>query len=256
MTVKDLPGSTAVVIGASRGFGREIAIALAGAGARVVGAARGEPGLRALTDRLGDAFTAEVADATDPSVAGQIIDAYRPDVLVLNASAPALARPVHLHTWETFSQTWDVDVKQVFHWTREALLAPLDPGAVVISLSSSVALGGSPLSTGFAGAKHTIKFISDAAGTEAQRQQLGIRFVAVLPELAPTTERGAQVAAAYARYAGVDLASSLRRSEPAVTAEQAAKSIVELSANGEYAAPAYLLRADGLAPLGTEAAKA
>ena len=32
----------------------------------------------------------------------------------------------------------------MFHWTREALLAPLDPGSVVIAFSSGAALRGSP----------------------------------------------------------------------------------------------------------------
>jgi hypothetical protein len=49
---------------------------------------------------------------------------------------------------------------QVFHWTREALLVPLDPGSVVVAFSSGAALQGSPLSGGYAGAKATIRFVS------------------------------------------------------------------------------------------------
>jgi NAD(P)-dependent dehydrogenase (short-subunit alcohol dehydrogenase family) len=40
MASQELSGTTAVVTGASRGFGRGIAVALAQAGARVVGVAR------------------------------------------------------------------------------------------------------------------------------------------------------------------------------------------------------------------------
>jgi hypothetical protein len=40
MTTRELSGTTAVVTGASRGFGRSIAIALSQAGAQVVGVAR------------------------------------------------------------------------------------------------------------------------------------------------------------------------------------------------------------------------
>jgi len=48
-------------------------------------------------------------------------------VLVLNAGAAPLPRPVHHHTWQTFSRNWEVDVQQVFNFTREALLTPLAP---------------------------------------------------------------------------------------------------------------------------------
>ena len=42
MSITDLSGSTAIVTGASRGFGRATAIALAANGAHVVGVSRRE----------------------------------------------------------------------------------------------------------------------------------------------------------------------------------------------------------------------
>ena len=71
------------------------------------------------------------------------------------------------------AQNWNVDVRHVFEFARAALLAPLDPGSVVISLSSGAARQGSPLSGGYAGAKATIKFISAYAGAESERNALG-----------------------------------------------------------------------------------
>src|SRR5262245_33898645 len=62
--------------------------------------------------------------------------------------APPLMRPIQHHTWDTFSRTWEVDVRQVFHWIREALLLPLAPRSTVIALSSAAALGRPPLSGG------------------------------------------------------------------------------------------------------------
>ncbi len=96
MTSRELSGTTAVVTGASRGFGRGIAIALSQAGAQVVGVARDRARLEELCERLGEAFIPVVADATDPVIAGQVLDTYRPRTLVLNAGAAPLARPVHL----------------------------------------------------------------------------------------------------------------------------------------------------------------
>ena len=54
MAAQKLSGTTALVTGASRGFGRGIAIALAGAGANVVGVARDRASLEELHAQLGD----------------------------------------------------------------------------------------------------------------------------------------------------------------------------------------------------------
>jgi NAD(P)-dependent dehydrogenase (short-subunit alcohol dehydrogenase family) len=145
--------------------------------------ARDRAALDGLRDTLGGSFTPVAADAADPVVAGQLIDAYRPGLLVLNAGAAPLTRPIQQHTWQTFSRNWDVDVQHVFHWTREALLAPLEPGSTVIALSSGAAVRGSPLSGGYAGAKATVRFITAYAASESERGGLGIRFVSVLPQL-------------------------------------------------------------------------
>jgi NAD(P)-dependent dehydrogenase (short-subunit alcohol dehydrogenase family) len=241
-------GRTAVVTGASRGFGRAIAIALAGAGAAVTGVARDQAGLDSLRAELGGSFTPVIADAADPVVAGQIIDACRPGLLVLNAGAAPLPRPIQRHTWETFSRNWDVDVRHVFHWTREALLAPLDPGSVVITLSSGAAVRGSPLSGGYAGAKATVRFITAYAASEAERDGLGIRFVSLLPQLTPVTGLGAAAVAAYAAREGIEVGAYLDRTGPALTAEQAAQAVLDLAAGDEAGPGAYLLTAAGLSP--------
>jgi NADP-dependent 3-hydroxy acid dehydrogenase YdfG len=119
---------TAIVTGASRGFGRATAIALVNAGVHVIGVGRDREQLDVVRDEAGAEFTPVAADAADPVTAGRLVDTYRPDILVLNAGAHPLLRPLHKYSWETFSSNWEVDVRHVFNWTREALLAPLDPG--------------------------------------------------------------------------------------------------------------------------------
>jgi len=252
MSAQDLPGSTALVTGASRGLGRGIAAALAGAGARVVGVARDRAGLAEVREQLGDGFIPVAADAADPVVAGRLTDDYRPRVLVLAAGAAPLSRPLQHQTWETFSSNWEVDVRQVFHWSREALLRPLEPGSVVIAFSSGAALQGSPLSGGYAGAKATIRFITGYAADESERAGLGIRFVSVLPKLTPATGLGAAAVAAYAARAGLDLASYTESLGPALTPGHAGKAVAGLvtaSPGPAAAKEAYLLTADGLRPL-------
>jgi NAD(P)-dependent dehydrogenase (short-subunit alcohol dehydrogenase family) len=248
MPTYELSGTTALVTGSSRGFGRGIATALHSAGALVVGVARDRAGLDELAAQLGSTFTPVVADAADPVVAGQLIDRFRPRTLVLNAGASPLARPLHQQTWETFSRNWDVDVRQAFHWVREALLRPLDPGSVVIAMSSGAAVNGSPLSGGYAGAKAAVRFIAAYAADESERAALGIRFFSVLPQLTPATDLGAAAVAAYAARQGVDVAAFLAGRGPVLRPERAGQAVAEL-ARDPGGDRAYLLTADGLTPV-------
>lgn len=93
-----LEGVSALVTGASRGIGRRIALSLSDAGARVLPASRGGPGLEEVADRCGEeALTADLADDGD---LGALVDGVRrrlgggPDVLVNNAGVFDLA-PAH-----------------------------------------------------------------------------------------------------------------------------------------------------------------
>jgi NAD(P)-dependent dehydrogenase (short-subunit alcohol dehydrogenase family) len=249
MTEHQISGTTALVTGASRGFGRAIALALAKAGAQVVGVARDRAKLAELRAEVGPEFIPVAADAADPVSAGQLIDRWRPRLLVLNAGANPLARPLPRHTWQTFSRNWEVDVQHAFNWTREALLLPLDSGSVVVALSSGAAVNGSPLSGGYAGAKAAIRFLTRYAADESERAALGIRFISLLPKLTPATDLGAAAVAAYAARDGQDLAAYLEKTGPALTAEQVGQSVLELAVGPANDQDAYLLTAAGLTPL-------
>jgi len=168
---------------------------------------------------------------------------------VLNAGASPLLRPVHHHTWQTFSRNWEVDVQHVFHWIREALLRPLDPGTTVITLSSGAAINGSPLSGGYAGAKAAVRFVTSYAAEESARARLDIRFLSVLPKLTPATDLGAPAVAAYARRDGIDVDTFLERFGPSLSPDQVGKSIVELATSTDHGPGGYLLTPGGLSPV-------
>src|SRR5436190_14090754 len=250
MTVSDQTPATALVTGASRGFGRAIASALYAEGVEVVAVARNAGLLASLREELGDRLTTVVADVGDPVVAGTLIEQHQPDALILNAGAMPLCHPVHQHTWETFSRNWEVDVQQSFHWIREALLLPLSPGSTVITMSSGAAVAGSPLSGGYAGAKATIRFITSYAADESTRAKLGIRFISVLPRLTPATELGSMAVTAYARRAGIDVDEHLASLGPGLTHDEVGKAAVDLVTSSAYAPGAYLLTPAGLIPAG------
>jgi NAD(P)-dependent dehydrogenase (short-subunit alcohol dehydrogenase family) len=249
MSPAKLTHSTAIVTGASRGFGRAIASELVGQGARVIGVARSADQLDELRAELGTQFTAVVGDATDVALARELITGYRPHLLVLNAGAIPVAAPLDEQTWESFNRNWDVDTQHVFHWVTEALRLPLAPGSSVISISSGAAIGGSPLSGGYASAKAAIRFISAYAAGESKRNELWIRFTALLPQLTPSTDLGADGVAAYAAYEGVDVETFTERFEPILSPAQVGRAIVELVSGerGDGARPlAYLLPGSGL----------
>jgi NAD(P)-dependent dehydrogenase (short-subunit alcohol dehydrogenase family) len=245
MAGTELSGTTALVTGATRGFGRSIAVALHGAGANVVAVARNAEQLGQLRSELGGSLTVVAADVADPVVAGTLIELHRPKTLVLNAGAAPLMRPLQHQTWETFSRNWEVDVAQAFHWIREALLLPLAPQSTVIAMSSGAALFGSPLSGGYAGAKAAIRFITGYAAEESERAELGIRFISVLPKLTPATDLGASAVAAYASRAGLDVDEFARKLGPAIAPEHVGKHIVDLASSTEQVSGAYLLTPDG-----------
>src|SRR5512142_1527085 len=93
-----LVATTPIVTGASRALRRATAAAVSEAG-----------------------FTPVVADAADPSTARRLIDEHRPRTLVLCAGATPRMSPLQNQTWESFSENWNMDVAQAFHWIGHAL---------------------------------------------------------------------------------------------------------------------------------------
>ncbi|WP_280254213.1 SDR family NAD(P)-dependent oxidoreductase [Nocardia abscessus] len=244
-----LDGTTSIVTGASRGFGRGIARALSAAGAHVVGVARVGAHLDAVREELGGTFTAVSADAADPATAGRLLEEHRPHTVVLCAGAAPRMSALQDQTWETFSQNWNVDVAQAFYWIREALRRPLAPGSSVITISSGAAINGSPLSGGYAGAKSTVKLITSYAAVESERAELGIRFVSVLPQLTPATDLGAAAVAAYAERQGVDVDTFVRALGPPLTPEQVGSAVLEIATAEHPVHYANTLTAAGISPL-------
>lgn len=246
-----LSGKTAVVVGASRGLGHAIASSLAAAGADVVAVSRTATAFPAANGRP---IPVEIADAGDAATPARILDHHRPDIVVLVAGASPHMDPLQQQTWETFSANWESDVRITFHWLRQILLSPLRPGSRVVVFSSGAALGGSPLSGGYAGAKATQRFITAYAQDEARRAGLDITFSAILPRFSPKTGVGAPAVQAYAARAGQTVEEYLQTfaqtAGPLLAPETAGAAIVDLlTADAAHVAPAYLLDGGGLKKL-------
>jgi NAD(P)-dependent dehydrogenase (short-subunit alcohol dehydrogenase family) len=243
------PSKTAIVTGGSRGLGRGIVQALVARGMRVVALARDAAGLEALARELTD-VEPMVADAADEKAAARLLQERRPDLVVLCAGASPLLRPLHHLSWETFSESWNVDAKSTFVWLRNALLLPMRPGSHIVIVSSMAAVNGSPLSGSYAGAKRMLWLMADYASQEAHRLKLGLHIHCLLPMLNPSTDLGRAGIAAYAERSGVSADDFAKRLAPHLTPAIMGDAVVELHSNpARWDKLAYQVGGQGLKPL-------
>jgi NAD(P)-dependent dehydrogenase (short-subunit alcohol dehydrogenase family) len=226
--MRSLAGKKAVVVGGSRGAGKSIALALREAGAHVLVAARRQSSLDDVRRQAREIETIAL-DATKPDAANAIFKRMAPDIVVLSLGAPRPGRAFFELDWDEFSSTWDTDVRASFNFCREALRRPLAPGSVIMQISSGAAIGGSPISGGYAGAKRMQMFLANYAQKESERLGLGLRFLTLVP-MRPMfdTDEGRAAAENYARYLGSSAQAFMDGMPDAQTAEDVARAVIEL----------------------------
>ena len=138
-----------------------------------------------------------------PAQVAAFLDEADPDLVVIAAGTRPRMAPIEEQSWESFSAPWHVDVKIAFEVGRAALARPLRADSTVVIVSSGAALGGSPLSGGYAGAKRTQMFLADSLRLTAEARGLGVRFVALVPrQLLVGTAIGEAAATAYGAASG------------------------------------------------------
>lgn len=191
-----------LVTGGSSGLGLGIVEALADRQAVVTVVARDAQRLAEVQRRLGVNVVA--CDITDRVFIASLLNDIQPSAVVLNAGIMPRMLPLHEQTWEAFSAVWNNDVKAGFHWIQEILRLPLPRGGRVLVSSSGAAIGGSPLSGGYAGAKRMLWLMAGYANGVSEELDLGIRFQTLVPQqMIGGTGIGSAAAAAYARRRGI-----------------------------------------------------
>ncbi len=196
---------TALIVGGSRGVGRELAILLDAKGTKTHVVARGSQDLEAMSTSTSSIETIP-RDATEQGVADDLLVDLQPDLLVLTAGATPKMVPFHQMDWPEFSAAWETDVRIAHNFLTAALTLPMMPGGTIASFSSGAGLSGSRLSGGYAGAKRMQHFLTDYARQEADKGDLGLRFVSIIPkQLVEGTEKGQAAAMAYAASSGIPL---------------------------------------------------
>jgi NAD(P)-dependent dehydrogenase (short-subunit alcohol dehydrogenase family) len=227
-----LDGKSMVVIGGSRGVGRQVVEAGVRNGMRVLAVARQEERLRQLAREVSGVEILAL-DAADESAPGKVFDVLTPEVLVIAAGAFPPAAPLHEQSWQQFSVNWEADVKIAFHFVKAVLSRPLSAGSSVILISSGAALAGSPNSGGYAGAKRTQLFIANYGQKESDRLGLGLRFSALAPRMMPDTELGKHAVSGYARYLGISATDFIRSMAAPPTSTDVATAVIELAADAD-----------------------
>jgi len=224
-----LTGKNVVVLGASRGVGREIVRRAFMEGACVLAVARGTDGLQLLAEEMPGIQTLSL-DAAADHAPPKVFDRLCPDVMVVCGGAIPTPGPVHNQSWNQFATAWETDVKMSFIFCGHALRAPLAPGSTVILISSGAGIHGSPISGGYAGAKRMQMFMASYCHKESARLGLGIRFAALVPmRLMPETDLGKVAVEGYARYMGMKPAEFIAGMTGRQSAADVAAAVVQIA---------------------------
>lgn len=182
-----LAGRRALVTGASRGIGREIAIKFADAGADVVVLARNGDLLDSLVEKIaqgGGNATALVCDVTDPDqvaqACAQVLQQGPVDVLVNNAGGNSFSSLLTGMRPSGWTKTQVLNVESTV-WMLQGLLPAMmaNGRGSVINVASVAGLSGAPLMSHYAAAKAAVISLTQSAALETAAA--GVRVNALVP---------------------------------------------------------------------------
>ena len=173
----DLTNRTALVTGASRGIGREIALGFARDGAHVVLAARDKERLAAVAAEIEQLpGTSEVAtlDVSDANAVRHVIDGVvarhgRLDVLCNNAGVSTARGPVAEVSPEAFAAVQAVNLIGLFACCHAALPRMIEAGyGRIVNVSSGSAIMCNPGESAYAASKAAVNALTIAMAKEVR----------------------------------------------------------------------------------------
>jgi NAD(P)-dependent dehydrogenase (short-subunit alcohol dehydrogenase family) len=187
-----LCGSRAIVTGAGRGIGRDIALALAGEGVTVTAIARTGADLDELQElaaRHGRELRTAAGDVRDAGFVDSAIDDAGADLLV---TAAGINRPGPI------TEVSDADIRQILDVNvigtllvcrsfGRAALAAGRPGAVV-TVSSQMGVVGYPGRVAYCASKHAVNGLTKALALEWAPHRIRVNAVAPTFVRTPFTE--------------------------------------------------------------------
>lgn len=183
----ELSERVAIITGASRGLGFEIAKAYAARGARLIIAARGEDALSIAETELAKetevvALALDVSQEAERLVQTGLDRFGRIDVLVNNASelGPSPMPALDAYLWEELERVFRVNVLAPLHLTQLVLPGMKERGeGVIINVSSDAGVEAYPGWGGYGSSKAALEHISRTLAAELEDS--GVRVYAVDP---------------------------------------------------------------------------
>ena len=182
----NLDGRVAIVTGASRGLGRAIALAYAGAGADVVLAARSKPDLEETAHRVGTAGRRALVVPTDVSVYAEVEALVRRTVgelgrldILVNNSGVAKVAPLADMSADDWRFMLDVNLTGVFNGCRAAaphLIA--QKRGKVINVASALGMVGLPGYAIYSATKGGAIALTRTLGVEWARHNIQVNALA------------------------------------------------------------------------------
>uniref|UniRef100_B8HU50 Short-chain dehydrogenase/reductase SDR n=1 Tax=Cyanothece sp. (strain PCC 7425 / ATCC 29141) TaxID=395961 RepID=B8HU50_CYAP4 len=194
MQLKPIEQQVVTIVGASSGIGREAAYRFAKKGAKVVVAARSQPGLDSLVEEIrqqgGDAI-AVVADVADfqqvQAIASRTVAHYgRLDTWV-HAAATGMFAPFETITPDEFKRVIEVSLMgQVYGAMVAVPLLKQSGGGALIHVSSVEGIRALPLQSPYGTAKHGVEGFLEALRVELMHEQSPISVTSVKPAVINT----------------------------------------------------------------------
>lgn len=189
MKLKPLNEQVIVVMGASSGIGRETALRLGKAGAKLVVAARDQQGLDTLVSTIteqGGHATAIAADVTNYEQVKNVADRTIAEYGHLDSWIHVAAVEIYAKFEDTapaeFKQLIDVNLVGQAYGARAALPYLRDAGqGALIMVSSVEGLVSLPYQSAYAASKHGIIGLADAIRLELKHDKIPITVTTILP---------------------------------------------------------------------------
>jgi serine 3-dehydrogenase len=179
---------TAIITGATAGFGEAASRRFVAEGWRVIGTGRRAERLRALADELGESFLPLELDMRDAQALSTLASLNAPwgkiDLLINNAGLAPPTTPMPDTDWERIATVIDTNITGLVALTRALMPRLIERKGQIINLSSVAATYPYKGGAVYAGTKAFVRQFSldlrcDLAGT-------GVRVTSVEPGMAET----------------------------------------------------------------------